>query len=506
MATNDLLKLEGICKTFPAVKALDNVSINIGPGEVRGLVGENGAGKSTLIKIITGAYTKDSGKMFFLGEEIKKNSPLVSKELGIFAVYQDVMVAPDLSVAENFFLGSQPSHAGIIKWGEMYKNANKFLEDIGLEIDVKKSIKELSIAEREMITIAKSLWHEPKLVIFDEPTAVLTRNETRILFNIIKNLKEKGVGIIYISHNLEEVFEICDMVTILKDGSLVGTYKTEELENVDKLIPLMVGREINEMYFRKGSEIGDEILRIEGLSGKKFDNISFNVRSGEIVGLFGLVGSGRTEIARTIFGVDKAESGKIFVKGKEIKITNPNTALSYGIGYLPEDRRKQGIFPQQDIDFNVNIINYDKVMNFGLINHKKAQKNTITFVNKLSIKIGSIFQLISELSGGNQQKVIIARWLSKNSDLLIFDEPTVGIDVGTKAEIYRLFNEILEKKKGIVLISSYLPEIMGLCDRIIVISNGKIAGEVKRKDFSEEYLLTLAMKYVIKNEKIKEAV
>ena len=506
MATNDLLKLEGICKTFPAVKALDNVSINIGPGEVRGLVGENGAGKSTLIKIITGAYTKDSGKMFFLGEEIKKNSPLVSKELGIFAVYQDVMVAPDLSVAENFFLGSQPSHAGIIKWGEMYKNANKFLEDIGLEIDVKKSIKELSIAEREMITIAKSLWHEPKLVIFDEPTAVLTRNETRILFNIIKNLKEKGVGIIYISHNLEEVFEICDMVTILKDGSLVGTYKTEELENVDKLIPLMVGREINEMYFRKGSEIGDEILRIEGLSGKKFDNISFNVRSGEIVGLFGLMGSGRTEIARTIFGVDKAESGKIFVKGKEIKITNPNTALSYGIGYLPEDRRKQGIFPQQDIDFNVNIINYDKVMNFGLINHKKAQKNTITFVNKLSIKIGSIFQLISELSGGNQQKVIIARWLSKNSDLLIFDEPTVGIDVGTKAEIYRLFNEILEKKKGIVLISSYLPEIMGLCDRIIVISNGKIAGEVKRKDFSEEYLLTLAMKYVIKNEKIKEAV
>ena len=506
MATNDLLKLEGICKTFPTVKALDNVSINIGPGEVRGLVGENGAGKSTLIKIITGAYTKDSGKMFFLGEEIKKNSPLVSKKLGIFAVYQDVMVAPDLSVAENFFLGSQPSHAGIIKWGEMYKNANKFLENIGLEIDVKKSIKELSAAEREMIAIAKSLWYEPKLVIFDEPTAVLTRNETRILFNIIKNLKEKGIGIIYISHNLEEVFEICDMVTILKDGSLVGTYKTEELENVDKLIPLMVGREINEMYFRKGSEIGDEILRIEGLSGKKFDNISFNVRSGEIVGLFGLMGSGRTEIARTIFGVDKAESGKIFVKGKEIKITNPNTALSYGIGYLPEDRRKQGIFPQQDIDFNVNIINYDKAMNFGLINHKKAQKNTITFVNKLSIKIGSIFQLISELSGGNQQKVIIARWLSKNSDLLIFDEPTVGIDVGTKAEIYRLFNEILEKKKGIVLISSYLPEIMGLCDRIIVISNGKIAGEVKRKDFSEEYLLTLAMKYVIKNEKIKEAV
>ncbi|RKX43058.1 MAG: sugar ABC transporter ATP-binding protein [Thermotogae bacterium] len=506
MATNDLLKLEGICKTFPAVKALDNVSINIGPGEVRGLVGENGAGKSTLIKIITGAYTKDSGKMFFLGEEIKKNSPLVSKELGVFAVYQDVMVAPDLSVAENFFLGSQPSHAGIIKWGEMYKNANKFLENIGLEIDVKKSIKELSTAEREMIAIAKSLWYEPKLVIFDEPTAVLTRNETRILFNIIRNLKEKGIGIIYISHNLEEVFEICDTVTILKDGSLVGTYKTEELENVDKLIPLMVGREINEMYFRKGSEIGDEILRVEGLSGKKFDNISFNVRSGEIVGLFGLMGSGRTEIARTIFGVDKAESGKIFVKGKEIKITNPNTALSYGIGYLPEDRRKQGIFPQQDIDFNVNIINYDKAMNFGLINHKKAQKNTITFVNKLSIKIGSIFQLISELSGGNQQKVIIARWLSKNSDLLIFDEPTVGIDVGTKAEIYRLFNEILEEKKGIVLISSYLPEIMGLCDRIIVISNGKIAGEVKRKDFSEEYLLTLAMKYVIKNEKIKEAV
>jgi len=357
-----------------------------------------------------------------------------------------------------------------------------------------------------MITIAKALWQKSKLVIFDEPTAVLTRNETKILFRIIRDLKKKGTAIIYISHNLEEVFDICDTVTVLKDGATVGTYTTEELEDVEKLIPLMVGRSIEEMYYKKDTEPGEELLRVENLSGDRFENISFKVRAGEVVGLFGLVGAGRTEIARAIFGVDNRSEGRIHVRGSDVPIKNPKDALVHGIGYLPEDRRKQGIFLQQDIDFNINIINFDNTMMGPLINYRKAHMQARDYVDKLSIKIGSIFQKVSELSGGNQQKVIIARWLCKNTDVLIFDEPTVGIDVGTKSEIYKLFGEILASGKGIILISSYLPELMGMSDRIYVISNGKIAAEVEKKDFSEEHLLTLAMKNLVSKEKIKEAV
>jgi ribose transport system ATP-binding protein len=501
-----VLELENICKTFPAVKALDNVSMSVKSGEVRGLVGENGAGKSTLIKIITGAYTKDSGSTLFEGKDIGRNSPLISKGLGIYAVYQDVMVTPDLTVAENFFLGHQPRIGPFINWKKMYRESEEFLDEIGLEINVHKNIKELSIAESEMVAICKALWQKPKLVIFDEPTAVLTRSETKILFKIIEDLKKRGTAIIYISHNLEEVFEVCETVTVLKDGATVGTYTTEELGNVDRLIPLMVGRSIEEMYHKTATETGQELLRVENLTGNRFENISFSVKSGEVVGLFGLVGAGRTEIARAIFGVDHFVEGKIVVKGSEAAIKKPKDALDNGIGYLPEDRRKQGIFLQQDIDFNLNIINFDKAMRAGIINYGKAHAQARDYVEKLSIKIGSIYQPISQLSGGNQQKVIIARWLCKNPDVLIFDEPTVGIDVGTKSEIYRLFGDILNSAKGIILISSYLPELMGVSDRIYVISNGKMAAEVQKKDFSEEYLLTLAMKNLVSKEKIKEAV
>jgi ribose transport system ATP-binding protein len=503
---NPILKMENINKAFPAVQALDNVSLSVRRGEVRGLVGENGAGKSTLIKIITGAYTKDSGTMIFNDEEINRNSPLISKSLGIYAVYQDVMVTPDLSVAENFFLGEQPKIGPFVNWRKMYKESEKFLDKIGLEINVKNNIRQLSIAEREMITISKALWQKPKLVIFDEPTAVLTRNETEILFQIIEELKKKNSAIIYISHNLEEVFDICDNVTVLKDGAEVGTYTAEELESVDKLIPLMVGRSIEEMYHKKEIEPGEELLKVENLSGERFKNISFNVKSGEVVGFFGLIGSGRTEIARTIFGADKLEEGVISFKDNEINVKNPKVALNKGIGYLPEDRREQGIFLEQDVDFNINIINYDKTMTGPLINYRKAHAQANKFVDRLSIKIGSVHQGVSELSGGNQQKVIIARWLCRNSDVLIFDEPTVGIDVGTKSEIYKLFGDILSNGKGIILISSYLPELMEMSDRIYVISNGEMAAEVEKKDFSEEHLLTLAMKNIVKKENIKEAV
>ena len=403
-------------------------------------------------------------------------------------------------------MGNQPKKGLIIDWGKMYEESEEFLRDMELEIDVKRNIRELSVAEGRMVTIAKCLWQEPKLVIFDEPTAVLTQNETQILFRIIRDLKKRGVAVIYISHNLEEVFDVCDTVTVLKDGKLVGTYTVSELESVDKLIPLMVGRSIEEMYYKKEVEIGPELLRVENLSGKRFRNIEINVRAGEILGVFGLVGSGRTEIARAIYGADRFDEGKIVVNGQEILVKRPKDSLNSGLGYLPEDRKNQGIFSQQDVEFNINVINLDKVMRAGIIDYSKAYQQAQDYVDKLSIKVGSVRQKLSELSGGNQQKVVIARWLCKNPDILIFDEPTTGIDVGTKAEIYKLFGEILDQGKGIILISSYLPELIGLSDRIIVISNGEVAGEVEKEDFSEEHLLKLAMKNILNKEKVQEAV
>lgn len=499
-----VLELKDVSKVFSGVKALDNIELTLKKGEIRGLVGENGAGKSTLIKIITGAYSKDTGIIKFQGMEIGNNSPIISRSLGIYAVYQDVTVAPHLTVAENFFLGRQPKKGPFINWGKMYNETKQFLENLGLNIDVFKKINELSLAQKEMINIAKSIWEEFQLVIFDEPTAVLTKNETKILYQIIRELKKKGTTVIYISHNLEEVFDVCDRVTVLKDGKKVGTYDTSELESVEKLIPLMVGREISEMYPERINLMGKEIFKVDNITGESFENISFSVRTGEIVGLFGLIGSGRTEIAKAIFGVDPIKEGRIIINGSEVQLKNPKEAMLNGIGYLPEDRKKEGLFLQQDIDFNININNYDKTMWGPFIRYHEAYSQSQEYVEKLSIKIDSLFQPVSQLSGGNQQKVIIARWLCTNPEVLIFDEPTVGIDVGTKVEIYKLFENILSQGKGIVFISSYLPELMGISDRIYVVSKGKISGEVEKKDFSEEYLLTLAMKNFLSRENLSE--
>jgi ribose transport system ATP-binding protein len=498
----ELLRVDNVSKSFPGVKALDGITFSLNSGEVRGLVGENGAGKSTLIKIITGAYSKDSGKLYFLGKEIKRNDPVLSRKLGIYAVYQDVMIAPDISVAENFFLGSQPGFFGFVNWRKMRSESRKFLNEIDLAVDVDISTRSLSLANKEMIAIAKVMLFNPKLVIFDEPTAVLTDNEKRLLFDLIRKLKKKNIGVIYISHNLEEVFEICDTVTVLKDGKVVGTYKTEEIGNVNSLIPLMVGRKIEEMYYKEKVEIGEEILKVEGLTGKKFKGVSFSLHSGEILGLYGLAGAGRTEIARAIFGADKIDAGSVFVKGKKVAINNAKDAIKLGIGYLPEDRRNQGVFPPQSVEFNVNIVNYQDILSkfFVFVNQKKAKRISKELIDKLSIKASSITQSVYQLSGGNQQKVILARWLSRFAQVLILDEPTNGIDVGAKAEIYRLIGEIVNQGKSVIFISSYLPELIGICDRIIVISNGAVAGVLERSNFSEERLLTLAMSNVRKKE------
>ncbi|HOJ88825.1 MAG TPA: sugar ABC transporter ATP-binding protein [Pseudothermotoga sp.] len=500
----ELLRVEEVSKSFPGVRALDQVSLTVNGGEVRGLVGENGAGKSTLIKIITGAYEKDSGKIYFMGKEIKKNDPITSIQLGIFAVYQDVMIAPDVSIAENFFLGSHPGRFGVVNWKKMRNDAKKFLDEIGLNVDVRLDIKNLSLAQKEMVTIAKVLLRNPKLIIFDEPTAVLTDNEKKLLFTLIRKLKDNGAGVIYISHNLEEVFEICDTVTILKDGKLVGTYKVQEIEKVENLIPLMVGRKIEDMYFKQVVEKGPELLKVEELNGSRFKDVSFVLHSGEILGFYGLAGAGRTEIARAIFGADKILSGSIFVNGHRVTIRNPKDAINLGIGYLPEDRRLQGIFPPQNVEFNIDIVNYRDLLRrfMFFVDHRKARHLSSDLVEKLSIKTPGIGYPIYQLSGGNQQKVVLARWLSRFAKILILDEPTNGIDVGAKAEIYRFISEVVKQSKSVIFISSYLPELIGICDRILVISNGKIAGELSRGEFSEERLLALAMKYAMKKEDV----
>lgn len=500
----ELLRIEGVSKYFPGVKALDEVDLTVISGEVRGLVGENGAGKSTLVKIITGAYERDSGKIHFMGKELKRHDPITSIKLGIFAAYQDVMIAPDISIAENFFLGSHPGCFGIVNWNKMRGEAKRFLDEIGLNVDVRLEIKNLSLAQKEMVTIAKVLLRDPKLVIFDEPTAVLADNEKKVLFGLIRKLKDKGVGVIYISHNLEEVFEICDSVTVLKDGKLVGTYKVQEIGKVENLIPLMVGRKIEDMYFKQSVEKGPELLRVDGLSGSKFKDVSFTIHSGEILGFYGLAGAGRTEIARAISGVDKIFSGSILMKGQRLIIRSPKDAINLGIGYLPEDRRLQGIFPPQSVEFNIDIVNYRDLLRrfLFLVDHKKARELCKDLVNKLSIKTPSIGHAIYQLSGGNQQKVVLARWLSRFANILILDEPTNGIDVGAKAEIYRLIGEVAKQGKSIIFISSYLPELIGICDRILVISGGKVAGELSREEFSEETLLALAMKYTMKREDV----
>jgi len=492
----ELLKVEAICKSFPGVKALEDVSMSIDFGEVRGLVGENGAGKSTLIKIITGAYEKDSGRIFFMGREIKKIDPLSARKMGIFAVYQDIMIAPDLSVAENFFLGEYASRFGIVNWNRMRSETMRILNELGFSVDINKSIRELSLAEKEMVTIAKILSFNPRLVVFDEPTAVLTDYEKSILFKMIKDLKKMGVGIIYISHNLEEIFEICDSVTILRDGKVVGTYNLKDRKlTIDELISYMVGRKIEEMYVKTKSDLGPEVLRVEKLCGVKFKDVSFSLRAGEILGMYGLVGAGRTEIARAIFGLDPIFSGEIYVHGKKVRIRSPEDAIRIGIGYLPEDRRTQGLFLVQDVEFNINSVNYqDFLTKLVFIDYKKSRELATEMVKKFSIKTPSVLTPVAKLSGGNQQKILIARWMSRNVDILILDEPTNGIDVGVKAEIYKLMNEITKLGKGVIFISSYLPELMGICDRIVVVSNGAISGEVSREEFSEEKILALALK------------
>lgn len=488
-----LIEVRNITKEFPGVKALNGVSFDIRPGEVHALVGENGAGKSTIIKILMGVYTKTSGEIYLNGEKIDLKSPLHAQALGLGAVYQDVNLAQHLSVVENFFMGQFIHNKfGVVNHKKMNEETKKTLESIDVHVNPAAKVSTLSVALQEMVAIGKIMHQNAKVVIFDEPTALLTNDETEQLFKIIDKLKKSGVGIVYISHRMEEIFSICDRATVLKDGTLVGTVDTKDTTE-DKLIAMMVGRNMEDMYGIEHVKPGETILKVDGISrGKAFQDVSFEVKKGEIFGMFGLVGSGRTEIVRSIFGADVKDEGTVTFMGKKADFTKPSQGIEAGIALLPENRREQGLALGLSIADNTNTVAIRKISRMGVVNNKKGVEIAQAYCDKLRTKTPSVFQLVKNLSGGNQQKVVISKWLAEGSELFIFDEPTVGVDVGAKLEIYKVFETLIKEGKTIIIVSSYLPEVMGLSDRMLVMYEGKQMGILNKDEYQDERILRLA--------------
>jgi ribose transport system ATP-binding protein len=493
MMHEQLLRMEHIRKVFPGVTALDDISLTINAGEIHGIVGENGAGKSTLIKILTGVFEPTEGKIFVQNVEKQIKNPIVAKNLGIGAVYQDVTVARHLSVAENFYLGRLPKNKfGFVDWKLMYHQTQQVLQELHIPIDPKTILKNLSVSQQEMILIAKKYFENEKVMIFDEPTALLSNEETQELFRIIRRIKAEGGGIIYISHRLEEIFELCDVVTVIRDGKRTAHMSIDET-NPDDLISKMVGRNIENMYLINHPQLGEEVLRTEGLSAQgAFEDIDISVRSGEILGLFGLVGSGTTDIMRSIFGAKKSDKGTVYLRGKSVAVNSPRKAIEQGLGYLPEDRKDEGLGMKLSVHDNINMSSLKELTTGLFIQDRIARKNTEKQIKELRIRTPGARQIVSHLSGGNQQKVVLGKWLTKNSKIFIFNEPTAGIDVGAKSEIYAILEKLINEGAAIIIVSSYLPEIMGLSDKITVIHEGKQIKTVTKQNFNEEMLVKLA--------------
>lgn len=488
-----IVKMNDIYKSFPGVKALQGVDLTIKKGEVHGLVGENGAGKSTLIKILMGVYNNfDSGEIYIEGKKVEIKSPIQARKHGFAAVYQDLHLANNLTVGENFFLGKIPLKKwGIVDWKKINRVTREVLNELDLDIDPKIPVRKLSTAEQAMVLIAKIVHQESKVIIFDEPTALITKDETEQIFKLIKKLKEKDVGIIYISHRLEEIFEICDIVTVLKDGIEVKTLPVADTKR-ESIISMMVGKSIKSAYYIKERKIGKKILEINNLSKEnKFKNVSFDLSEGEALGFYGLVGSGMASIAKSIFGGIKYDSGEIFINGKKVKIKSPIDGIKHKISFLPEDRKNEGLALMLDVATNINLASYRNISKAGFINLVKEKKNALKYIDALNIKTPSLRQKVINLSGGNQQKVVFAKWLCGNSKIFIFDEPTVGVDVGAKFEIYKIIEEILNAGNSVIIVSSYLPEIIGMTDRVIVFYEGKNMGCLPKSEYDEEKLLNM---------------
>ncbi|GMQ61826.1 sugar ABC transporter ATP-binding protein [Vallitalea maricola] len=492
----DILEFSGITKYFPGVKALDNVSFKANSGEVLAFLGENGAGKSTLLKILNGDFQPTSGEYILNGEAKHFKSPKEAIDEGISIIYQERQIVLDISVAENIFLGQQPiKKNGLIDYKKLYQDAKKIIDEFGLNIDPRAKVRNISIAHQQMVEIMKAYSRDLKVIAFDEPTASLSDSEIEILFEIINKLKKENKIIIYVSHRMKELERIADKVVVFKDGKFVDLVKRNDVTNND-LITMMVGRDLGDIFneLDRSKGYGDTILEVNNLTTNDVNDVSFSLREGEILGFAGLVGAGRTEVMRAVFGADKVNGGKILLEKKEVNSKSPKQAIKKGIVLCPEDRKLQGILPNLSVGYNISIAVLDNIINkIGFINRKKENVLVEDSINTFNIKTPNATKKIVELSGGNQQKAIVARWLATNPKVLILDEPTKGIDVGAKAEFYKLICDCAKNGMGVILISSELPEVIGLSDRIIVMKDGYITGEVMREEATEEKILAYAM-------------
>jgi ABC-type sugar transport system ATPase subunit len=493
MMAETILKIDHISISFPGVKALDDVNFSIEKGTVHGLVGENGAGKSTLIKILAGIYQAESGEIILNGKSVKFKTPHEAQLAGVSVVHQEFKLSEPLTVTENIFLGRLLYRHGLVDWKEMRARAKKMLDELGITIDVDEIVSNLSVAKKQIVEICKAININASILIMDEPSATLTVKEQEIMFNIIRKLNKEGMTIIYISHRLEEVFNLTHNVTVLRDGKHVDTLPTPDVDR-KKLISMMVGRELVNEYPKESISIGEKVLEVRGLNRKGvLDDISFYVRRGEILGFAGLVGSGRTETARAVLGIDKIDSGVITLKGKNVTGSNFKKSIKNGMGLVPEDRKGQGLVQILAVKENIAMVNMAQIIKGGVVRPSLEDKYGREYVQKLKISTPSLETQAQYLSGGNQQKVVIAKWLMQNSDIIFMDEPTRGVDVGAKVEIYMLMNEMIRQGKAVVMISSELPEILGMSDRIMVMHEGKIVGELNREQATQESIMSLCV-------------
>jgi inositol transport system ATP-binding protein len=501
MSTEPLLRMAGIAKSFPGVQALRGVDFEVGRAEVHALLGENGAGKSTLLKILAGAQAPDAGTISFDGADVRIVSPHAAQLLGIVTIYQEFNLIPTLSVAENVFIGRLPTRGGRIDWGELHRRTATLAAEVGLAADPRRLVADLSVAEQQMVEIARALSMDAKLVVMDEPTSALSDHEVQRLFAIVRGLKARGIAVVFVTHRLEEVMRICDRVTVLRDGALAGEAAVGEL-TIEAIIRLMVGREVERLFaHRTDSGAGAVALAVEGIArghdardphAVMLHDVGLAVRRGEIVGLAGLVGAGRTELARAIFGADPMQRGRVLIDGREVRIRSPIDAIRAGIGLVPEDRKLQALFLSLAIRVNLSVTSMDRLVNrLGLL--RKGQEDTLveSFRHKLGIRMASPDQAVGNLSGGNQQKVVLARWLALQPKVLIVDEPTRGIDVAAKAEVHSLLYELAGTGIAILAISSELPEILTISDRIVTMREGRVTGELARAEATEERLMQL---------------
>lgn len=490
MDNNYILTLKNITKEFPGVKALDDVTINIERGTIHGLVGENGAGKSTLIKVLAGIYQPNKGEIILDGKPCRFNSPIEARRAGISVVHQEIKLAEPLSVAENMFLGNVQLKNGLVDWKGMRRRAQEIVEDLGMDIDINAQVSSLTVAKKQIVEIMHAINNNSRILIMDEPSAVLTDRELEVMFRIVKQLRDEGITIIYISHRLDEIFGLCSNVSVLRDGRHIDTIPVASVDR-QGLINMMVGREMGQEYPKEVGNVGGTILEVKNLSRGILRDISFEVKSGEVFGISGLVGAGRTELARAILGIDKPESGEVYVRGKKVHYRTFADAIRDGLGLIPEDRKLQGLVQIMSVKRNTTLVNMKRVLRAGVISSSLEEKLSKEYANKLHVVTPSMETEVQYLSGGNQQKVVIAKWLFQNSEILFLDEPTRGIDVGAKAEIYRLINRMAKEGKTIIMISSEMPELLGMCDRIMVMHEGHKMGELNAAEATQAKIMAL---------------